>query len=238
MRGADLRARRVTESLDALRRERKAALPPVDPALATSRVLIVDDSPVNRNLLVRYLARAGITLIEQAENGADGLAKVASFRPDLVLLDVNMPVMGGREMCRRLRARLETADLPVLFQTAEATESEQLACFQAGGSDYIVKPIRRGECVARVTVHLQNRRMVLALRAYASPHDGGLQDRDGRALRDRSGAARSHRQLRARGPDLDPQRGGTQRRRIRDQGRAGRSRGAAQDDAIRRAGEL
>jgi sigma-B regulation protein RsbU (phosphoserine phosphatase) len=139
-----------------------------DPDLATSRVLIVDDDALSRGLLVRYLSRAGIGLIETAGDGAEGLAKVASFRPDLVLLDVNMPVMGGHEMCRRLRADPRTADLPVLFQTSESTERELIACFQAGGSDYISKPVRRGECLARVSVHLQNRRMVGVLRSYAA----------------------------------------------------------------------
>ncbi|MFX8957472.1 response regulator, partial [Acinetobacter baumannii] len=78
-----------------------------------------------------------------------------------------MPVMGGHEMCRRLRADPRNADIPVLFQTAQAGEAEEIDCFKAGGSDYHSKPSRRGECLARMTVHLQNRRMVTALRRYA-----------------------------------------------------------------------
>lgn len=148
------------------RRADPPTVAPIDPALANSRVLVVDDDEASRNMLVRLLSKAGIRTIETAANGADGLAMVQAFQPDLVLLDVNMPVMNGHEMCRRLRADPSTADLPVLFQTAEATEREQVACFRAGGSDYISKPIRRGECLARVTVHLQNRRMVGALRSY------------------------------------------------------------------------
>jgi sigma-B regulation protein RsbU (phosphoserine phosphatase) len=146
----------------------RSGVAPVDPTLASSRVLIVDDDEASRGLLARYVAQAGVGVVETAGNGEEGLAKVATFRPDLVLLDVNMPVMGGHEMCRRLRADPRTADLPVLFQTGESTEQELVKCFKAGGSDYISKPVRRGEFQARITVHLQNRRMVGVLRDYTN----------------------------------------------------------------------
>ncbi|WP_247894765.1 response regulator [Azospirillum argentinense] len=71
-------------------------------SLAASRVLIVDDNEFNRKSLALMIRRAGLTQIEVAENGVEGLRKVESFRPDLVLLDVSMPVMDGLEMCRRL----------------------------------------------------------------------------------------------------------------------------------------
>ncbi|MEJ0072007.1 MAG: SpoIIE family protein phosphatase [Pseudomonadota bacterium] len=140
---------------------------PANPVLADSRVLVVDDDDAGRDMLVRSLSRAGIQTIEAAADGEAGLAKVKSFQPDLVLLDVNMPIMDGHEMCRRLRADPLTADLPVLFQTGDSSEAERVACFRAGGSDYISKPIRRGELLARVTLHLQNRRMHGTLRSYA-----------------------------------------------------------------------
>ena len=144
------------------------SLPPIDPVLADARVLVVEDDEAYRAVIVRQLQRGGLTDIETAANGVEGLAKVVSFRPDLVLLDVRMPEMDGYEMCRRLRADPRTADLPVLFQTSVSSQKEQVACFEAGGSDYIAKPIRRRECLARMAVHLQNRRMVGRLRSYAS----------------------------------------------------------------------
>ncbi|MBV8165735.1 MAG: fused response regulator/phosphatase [Alphaproteobacteria bacterium] len=143
-------------------------MPPIDPVLADARVLVVEDDEAYRAVIVRQLQRGGLTDIETAANGVEGLAKVVSFRPDLVLLDVRMPEMDGYEMCRRLRADPRTADLPVLFQTSVSSQKEQVACFEAGGSDYIAKPIRRRECLARMAVHLQNRRMVGRLRSYAS----------------------------------------------------------------------
>lgn len=137
-------------------------------ALADSRVLVVDDEQLYRQMMVRFLRRAGVRHIETAANGSEGLAKTAGFGPDLIILDVNMPEMTGYEMCRLLRADPATADIPVLFQTGAATETEQSECFAAGGSDYIAKPVRLGECLARVEVHLRIRQMMLALQSYAS----------------------------------------------------------------------
>ena len=128
-------------------------------SLAASRVLIVDDNEFNRKSLALIIRRAGLSQIEFAENGEDGLAKVASFRPDLVLLDVNMPVMDGLEMCRRLRESVTHEELPILFQTALDSDEEQVRCFEAGGSDFISKPIKPGECVARVRHQLEKRKL-------------------------------------------------------------------------------
>ncbi|MBP2292408.1 PP2C family protein-serine/threonine phosphatase [Azospirillum rugosum] len=128
-------------------------------SLAASRVLIVDDNEFNRKSLALIIRRAGLTQIEFAENGVEGLRKVASFRPDLVLLDVNMPVMDGLEMCRQLRRSATHEELPVLFQTALDSDEEQVRCFEAGGSDLISKPIKPGECVARVRHQLEKRKL-------------------------------------------------------------------------------
>ena len=146
-----------------------------DPLLANSRVLIVDDDVDVTLILSLRLKKVGIGHIAVVHNGEEGLAAAASFLPDLVILDVNMPVMGGHEMCRRLRATPDTADLPVLFQTGNSSNSQVVACFEAGASDYIAKPYRQSELVARVRVHLQNRHMLRQnrqmlddLRSYAS----------------------------------------------------------------------
>ncbi len=125
--------------------------------LSASRVLIVDDNAFNRKSLALLIQRAGITQIDFAENGVEGLRKVESFRPDLVLLDVSMPVMDGLEMCRLLRRTATHEELPVLFQTALDSDEEQVRCFEAGGSDFISKPIKPGECVARVRHQLEKR---------------------------------------------------------------------------------
>src|SRR5271170_4774864 len=125
----------------------------LDATLVDSRILVVDDEPQYRTMMVRLLTRAGIRHIETASDGRDGLAKLESFKADLIILDINMPVMNGYEMCRQLRATPATADVPILFQTGATTEQEQSTCFAAGGSDYIAKPIRVSECLARIAVH-------------------------------------------------------------------------------------
>ncbi|MEI8397201.1 MAG: fused response regulator/phosphatase [Rhodospirillaceae bacterium] len=128
-------------------------------SLDDCRVLIVDDNEFNRKSLSLLLRRSRITKLEFATDGVEGLAKVDSFRPDLVLLDVAMPNMDGLEMCRRLRADSRHAELPILFQTALDSDEEQVACFQAGGNDFISKPIKPGECLARVRHQLERRKL-------------------------------------------------------------------------------
>lgn len=128
-------------------------------SLEDCRVLIVDDNPFNQKSLALVIRRAGCQSIEFAADGAEALAKVERFRPDLILLDVDMPVMDGLTLCRRLRADPAHAELPILFQTALDRDEEQVRCFEAGGSDFISKPIRPGECVARVRHHLEKRKL-------------------------------------------------------------------------------
>ncbi len=135
-------------------------------SLSDSRVLIVDDNEFNRKSLALVIRRAGITQIAFAENGVEGLKAVDSFRPDLVLLDVDMPVMNGLEMCEALRRNATHEQLPVLFQTAFDSDQEQVRCFEAGGSDFISKPIKPGECVARVRHQLEKRKLFNDLAAY------------------------------------------------------------------------
>ncbi|MEI7607031.1 MAG: SpoIIE family protein phosphatase, partial [Rhodospirillaceae bacterium] len=135
-------------------------------SLDDSRVLIVDDNEFNRKSLSMLLLRSGIRNLEFAVDGVDGLAKTDSFRPDLILLDVAMPNMDGLEMCRRLRAGSKHSDLPILFQTALDSDEEQVACFTAGGNDFISKPIKPGECVARVRHQLERRKLFNDLTAY------------------------------------------------------------------------
>ncbi|MBP2298246.1 PP2C family protein-serine/threonine phosphatase [Azospirillum picis] len=140
------------------------AIPPL--SLADCRVLIVDDNEFNRKSLSLVIRRAGITGIAFAENGQEGLAAVDRFRPDLVLLDVDMPVMNGLDMCRALRRTATHEALPVLFQTALDSDDEQVRCFEAGGNDFISKPIRPGECVARVRHQLERRKLFGDLAAF------------------------------------------------------------------------
>jgi signal transduction histidine kinase len=116
-------------------------------------VLIIDDTPANLQVLVRFLADSGYrTLI--AEDGISALEQLARVKPDLILLDVTMPEMDGFETCRKLKASPELKEIPVLFLTARSDISDKLMGFNAGGQDYITKPIQKEEVIARVNAHL------------------------------------------------------------------------------------
>lgn len=135
-------------------------------SLADSRVLIVDDNRGSRMLLGALVAQVGVGNIEYAVDGEDGLDKVASFLPDLVLLDVRMPKMNGFEMCRKLRQDRAQTDLPVLIQTALSDDDSRADSFHAGATDMVSKPVVPVELMARVRIHLEKRLLIRNLSAY------------------------------------------------------------------------
>jgi sigma-B regulation protein RsbU (phosphoserine phosphatase) len=130
------------------------------------RVLIVDDNGANRRLLQAIVNGLGVGKVDIAVNGVEGLESVARAKPDLILLDVMMPEMNGYEMCRHLRASHGHDDLPVLFVTAMDQPEERSACFAAGGTDMVTKPINTAEITARLKVHLENRMLLAGLKSY------------------------------------------------------------------------
>lgn len=139
---------------------------PEVPGLETARVLVVDDNRVNRHLLQALLERGGVTRIEMAEDGNDALARLGTFRPDLILLDLMMPNLDGFEMCRRLRAIPLWKDLPVLVQSSLNRAEDRAKAFAAGATDYVTKPINAVELLARVRIHLQNRALLHDLQCF------------------------------------------------------------------------
>ena len=139
---------------------------PQDALLAEARVMIVDDNRVNRHLLMALLERGGIRHVEMAEDGNDALARMDSFRPDLILLDLMMPNLDGFEMCARLRADPRWADLPVLVQSSLSRAEDRARAFAAGATDYVTKPINAMELLSRVRIHLHSRALVSDLRMY------------------------------------------------------------------------
>lgn len=121
-------------------------------------ILIVDDTPANLGVLVETLGVAGYQLMV-AEDGEEALAQTAQTQPDLILMDVMMPGIDGFETCRRLKARPETKDIPVLFMTALTETTDKVKAFAAGAVDYIAKPIEHEEALARIHTHLSIRRL-------------------------------------------------------------------------------
>ena len=132
-------------------------------------VLIVDDVPDNLAVLHDALDAAGYTVLV-ATDGASALQRAAEADPDIVLLDAVMPGIDGFEVARRLKAGPETAHIPIVFMTGLTETEHVLAAFEAGGVDYVTKPIRAPEVLARMAVHMlaarQARQARNALDAY------------------------------------------------------------------------
>ncbi len=120
-------------------------------------VLVVDDVPDNLSLRHDALDEAGYAVLV-ATTGEAALARARQALPDIVLLDALMPGMDGFEVARRLKAEPATAHIPVIFMTGLTETEHVVAAFQAGGVDYVTKPLRPQEVLARMTVHLQSAR--------------------------------------------------------------------------------
>jgi DNA-binding response OmpR family regulator len=120
-------------------------------------VLIVDDVPDNLSVLHDALDESGYTVLV-ATGGEAALQRATQALPDIVLLDAMMPGMDGFEVARRLKASAHTAHIPIIFMTG-LTETEHLvAALEAGGVDYVTKPIKPKEVLARMGVHMQGAR--------------------------------------------------------------------------------
>lgn len=125
-------------------------------------VLVVDDTAPNLGLVVDFLEGSGLQ-VSIARDGEEALNRAALVRPDLILLDVMMPGMDGFEVCRRLKARPETSDIPVIFMTSLSRTEDKTVGFQVGAVDYVTKPLQMEELVARVRTHVKLRRLQKAL---------------------------------------------------------------------------
>jgi two-component system response regulator MprA len=117
-----------------------------------TRLLVVDDDRAVRESLRRALTLEGYE-VDLAEDGADGLARVAGASPDAIVLDVAMPVVDGVEMCRRLRH--DGSSLPILMLTARESVTDRVAGLDAGADDYLVKPFALDELLARLRALLR-----------------------------------------------------------------------------------
>ncbi|MAU02036.1 MAG: two-component system response regulator [Anaerolineaceae bacterium] len=118
-------------------------------------VLIVDDEPMTRNLLRLMLERAGFA-ISEAEDGLKALLMVAEQSPDVLLLDVMMPNMDGLTVCEKLRARPETAVLPIILLSARTSPESVKAGMEAGATRYLGKPISHEQLIQTVRDVLEN----------------------------------------------------------------------------------
>jgi DNA-binding response OmpR family regulator len=119
-----------------------------------SKILIVDDEPLNVDLLEQQLEDLGYDTVS-AQNGQEALAKVASEAPDLILLDVMMPIMDGFTVCRILKENEETRLIPIVIMTALGALEDRIKGIEAGADDFLTKPVDERELLARIHTTLR-----------------------------------------------------------------------------------
>jgi two-component system KDP operon response regulator KdpE len=119
--------------------------------LSAGRILVIDDEPQIRRIMRTTLITAGYE-VDDAKTAEEGLLKVREFRPDLVLLDINLPGMGGLAACRELRADQNVA---IIMLTVHNTEAAKVEALDAGADDFVTKPFSTPELLARIRAALR-----------------------------------------------------------------------------------
>ena len=119
-------------------------------------ILVADDEPTNRSLIQRRLERTGYRVIT-AQNGQEAVEKAVEAAPDLIILDVMMPVMDGLQACRSIKDNEATRDIPIIFLSARDETDVKVSALGIGANDYISKPFNAEELLARVEVALRLR---------------------------------------------------------------------------------
>ena len=120
-------------------------------------VLIVEDNPINRDVLGRRLERRGYN-IRFAEDGPDGIAAALKIQPDIILMDIDLPDIDGITAFKKLQENVNTQSIPVLAVSSNAMKTEIENALDAGFRDYIIKPINVFEFVNKVEALLENKK--------------------------------------------------------------------------------
>jgi CheY-like chemotaxis protein len=113
------------------------------------RLLYVEDNEMNRDMLSRRLQRRGFEVLI-AEDGEEGVTLAAAERPDLILMDMSLPVLDGWEATRRIKASPDTQRIPIIGLTAHAMAADRDKCLQAGCDDYDTKPVELGRLLEKI----------------------------------------------------------------------------------------
>ncbi|MCL2309920.1 MAG: response regulator [Proteobacteria bacterium] len=114
-----------------------------------AKILVVDDSQTERHLLSEYLSQGGHDVF-QSESGEDGIARAREIKPDLIMMDVVMPGLNGFQATRILQRTPETQDIPVLLCTTKDKETDRIWGLRQGACEYLTKPIRKDELLAKI----------------------------------------------------------------------------------------
>ncbi len=139
-----------------------------------AHILIVDDQPANLTSLEQILH--GDYRVSTAVNGVECIESTYRLQPDLILLDVDMPVMDGLTVCRKLKADRTTSPIPIIFVSALSRLEERLAGYRVGADDYVSKPYDVDELLAKIRIALNNRHDLEAAKARAERLHGDLAD--------------------------------------------------------------
>ena len=118
------------------------------------KILIIDDIASNIQVVANVLKKHNFN-ISYAQSGKTGIERAMQIDFDLILLDIMMPEMDGYEVCAHLKRNAKTKDVPIIFLTAKTTEDSLKKGFESGGVDFISKPFKTAELIARVNTHIQ-----------------------------------------------------------------------------------
>lgn len=118
--------------------------------MAEYSCLIVEDSPMMRQLLVFALARIKSLRVTEADDGVDALRKLAASRFDIIITDINMPIMDGLKLVKRIRSDQVHKDTPIVIITTEGSQEDRQRALQLGANAYITKPIQAPQVIAKV----------------------------------------------------------------------------------------
>jgi two-component system phosphate regulon response regulator PhoB len=137
---------------------------------AAARVLVVEDEQDIATLIKHTLERGAAASVDIVASGEAALRAAGERAPDLVILDLNLPVLDGLEVCRILRGRQDTADVPIIMLTARSAERDRITGLDLGADDYITKPFSLNELAARVRAVLRRRQPAALAAAYRGRH--------------------------------------------------------------------
>ena len=118
--------------------------------MAEYSCLVVEDSPMMRQLLVFALSRIRNLRVTEADDGVDGLRKLAASRFDIIITDINMPIMDGLKLVKRVRSDPVHKDTPIIIITTEGAEEDRQRALALGANAYITKPIQAPQVIAKV----------------------------------------------------------------------------------------
>jgi len=121
--------------------------------MPTANILLIDDNKLNARMIDLILKNDNFSVMSTT-SGQEGLELAESKKPDLILLDIMMPIMDGFEVCRRLKTSEMTRDIPVIFLTSKSDSDGVVKGFELGAADYVTRPFNRTELLARLRTHL------------------------------------------------------------------------------------